>query len=73
MAWFDASDSFVLETAARERREDLETPERVLTEGAALFIRTDRPRAIDRIIDYFGECPHRALPPFGSARCVTAR
>jgi hypothetical protein len=70
MAWFDANDYFVLETAARDRMQDLETTDDGLRDGAALFVRTDRPRAIDRIIDYFGECPHRALPTIGSARCV---
>jgi hypothetical protein len=70
MAWFDASDYFVLEAAAQDRVQDLEMPDEGRTDAPALFISTDRPRAIDRIIDYFGECPHRPLPPFGSARCV---
>jgi hypothetical protein len=71
MAWFDANDYFIIaETAARDRVEDLQTPDEGVTERAAPFIRTDRPRKIDRIIDYFGECPHRALQTIGSARCV---
>ena len=71
MAWFDANDYFVLETAAQDRMQDLEMPDEARTDGPALFIRTDRPRAIDQIIDYFGECSHRALPTIGSARCVS--
>lgn len=71
MAWFDANDYFVIQTAAGDRVQDLETPDEAVTDRAALFIPTDRPRKIDQIIDYFGECPHRALPTIGSARCVS--
>jgi hypothetical protein len=71
MAWFDANDYFFIETAARDRMQDLETPDEAVTDRAALFSRADRPRKIDEIIDYFGECSHRALPTIGSARCVS--
>jgi hypothetical protein len=67
MAWFDASDYLSIETAARDRMQDLETVDDAVTDPAAMFTRTDRPRKIDRIIDYFGECPHRALQTIGSA------
>ena len=72
MAWFDASYYLNIETAARERLEDLETPDDAVTDRRALFVRTDRPRKIDRIIDYFGECPYRALQTTDSARCPSA-
>jgi len=71
MAWFDANDYFVLERAAEDRMQDLEMPDELGTEAPAVFIWTDRPRRIDQIIDYFGECSHRALPTIGSARCVS--
>jgi hypothetical protein len=70
MAWFDANDYLNIETAARDRVQDLEPSDEAVTDRGALFIRSDRPRGIDRLIDYFGECPHRALPTIGSARCV---
>jgi hypothetical protein len=71
MAWFDANDYFVLERAAEDRMQDLEMPDELGTEAPAVFIWTDLPRRIDQIIDYFGECSHRALPTIGSARCVS--
>ena len=72
MAWFDASDYLSMKTAARDRLQDLETPDDAVTNRTAPFIRTDRPRKIDRIIDYFGECPYRTLQTTGSARCPSA-
>jgi hypothetical protein len=71
MPWLDANDYFIIETAVRDRVQDLATPGEAVTDRAALFIRPDRLRRIDRIIDYFGECPHRALQTLGSARCVS--
>ena len=71
MPWFDANDYFLIETAARDRVQDLEFREEAVTDRAALFSRADRPRKIDEIIDYFGECSHRALPAIGSVRCVS--